>query len=148
MDVAMIHRFLSEETYWAKGIPYAMVNSSLSNSFCMGAFLDERQIGFGRVITDYATFGWLADFFVLPEYQGQGVAKQLLAHLFEQPWATLIRRFMLNTGDAHGLYRQFGFKDLNNPPFLQEIYRPDVHLLFAQDDLAAQQSTPNLPKTH
>ena len=140
MDVELVHRFLSEETYWAKGIPHTMVNDSLSNSFCVGAFVEGRQIGFGRVITDYTTFAWFADFFVFPEYQGLGVAKKMLAHILEQGWAKRLRRIMLNTSDAHGLYRQFGFKDLTNPPFLQEIYRPDVHLQFTEDDLAAQSS--------
>src|SRR5262245_24045673 len=86
IDVAMVHRYLSEDSYWAKGISYERVNNSLSNSYCVGAFIDNKQIGFGRVITDYYTFGWLADFLVLPAYQGQGVAKKILSHILEQEW--------------------------------------------------------------
>lgn len=128
MDVFAIHRFLSEDSYWAKGIPFELVDNSLQHSFCIGAFIDDQQIGFGRVITDYTTFGWLADFYVLEAYRGQGISKQMLACLFEQAWAKRLRRIMLNTKDAHGLYRQFQFRDLANPTFLQEIYRPGVHL--------------------
>ncbi len=133
MDVEMVHRFLSQESYWAKGIPYVLVDNSLANSFCVGAFCDGKQIGFGRVITDYYTFAWLADFLVIPEFQGQGVAKKMLAHILEQTWARRLRRIMLNTSDAHGLYRQFEFKDLKNPGYMLEIYRPGVHLQVAQD---------------
>ncbi|NSL86293.1 GNAT family N-acetyltransferase [Chitinophaga sp. Mgbs1] len=128
MDIPLIHRFLDQDSYWAKGISYELVENSLSGSFCMGAFIDDRQVGFGRLITDYHTFGWLADVFVLPEYRGKGISRQLLAFLLEQPWAKRLRRIMLNTLDAHGLYRQYQFESLHNPQLLMEIYRPDVHL--------------------
>lgn len=134
MDVEMIHRFLSQDSYWAKGISYALVDNSLGNSFCTGAFLDGRQIGFGRVITDYYTFAWFADFLVLPEYRGRGVAKQILSHILAQPWSKRLRRIMLNTSSAHGLYRQFEFKDLKNPSYIQEIYRPGIHLQLLQEE--------------
>ncbi|WP_205513895.1 GNAT family N-acetyltransferase [Longitalea arenae] len=128
MDVTMIHQFLSTASYWAKGISYVMVDRSLTHSFCIGAFVDNKQVAFGRVITDYYTFGWFADFFVLPEYRGQGISKKMLAHIMEQPWSKRLRRKMLNTRDAHGLYRQFQFKELGNPSFLLEVYNPDAHL--------------------
>ena len=128
MDVTMIHRFLSEDSYWAKGISYALVEHSLTHSFCIGAFADGRQVGFGRVITDYYTFGWFADFLVLPEYQGKGIAKKMLSYILEQPWSKRLRRKMLNTSDAHGLYRQFQFTDLKNPSNILEISNPDAHL--------------------
>ncbi|UPK67464.1 GNAT family N-acetyltransferase [Chitinophaga filiformis] len=135
MDVTMVHRYLSEDSYWAKGISYALVDNSLANSFCVGAFIDGKQIGFGRVITDYYTFGWFADFLVLPAYQGQGVAKKMLAHILAQPWSKRLRRQMLNTSTAHGLYRQFRFKELSNPSYLMEIYRPGIHLQLQEDVL-------------
>lgn len=128
MDVTMIHRFLSEDSYWAKNISYELVDGSLSHSFCVGAFVNGDQVAFGRVITDYYTFGWFADFFVLPEHQGKGIAKKMLTHILEQPWSKRLRRKMLNTSDAHGLYRQFQFKDLANPTYLLEIYNPNAHL--------------------
>jgi hypothetical protein len=129
MNVVLIHRFLSEQSYWAKGIPYAIVDNALTNSFNVGAFLDEQQVGFGRVITDYSTFGWLADFFVLKEHRGKGISKKMLSYLFDQSWYNRLRRVMLNTSDAQGLYRQFTFSELGNPAGILEIYRPDIHLM-------------------
>lgn len=123
MDITEVHRFLSEESYWAKGISYELVSSSLKNSFCIRAFIKDQQVGFGRLITDYATFGWLADVYVLPGNRGEGISKKMLSHLFEQPWIKGLTRIMLNTKDAHGLYRQFEFTDLANPSFLLEVTR-------------------------
>jgi GNAT superfamily N-acetyltransferase len=134
MDVKEIHRFLSEDSYWVKGIPYDMVDKSLQNSFCIGAFINDKQVGFARVITDYYTFGWLADVYVLPAYRGQGISKKILAHLFEQPWSKRLRRKMLNTSDAHGLYRQFQFTDLANPSYVMEVYNPDAHLQYKEEE--------------
>lgn len=130
MNVEEIHRFLSTDSYWARAIPYELVDNSLKNSFCIGAFTDERQIGFGRVVTDYYTFGWFADFYVLPAYRGQGISKKMLSHILEQPWSKRLRRKMLNTADAHGLYRQFQFTDLANYSNILEIYNPDIHLQY------------------
>lgn len=129
MDVAMIHRFLTEDSYWAKGISYEWVEQSMTHSFCTGAFVNSGQVGFGRVITDYYTFGWFADFFVLPEYRGKGISKKILSHILQQPWSDRLRRKMLNTSDAHGLYRQFKFKDLANPSNVLEIYNPAAHII-------------------
>ena len=133
MDVKMIHRYLSEDSYWAKGISYELVEHSLDHSFCAGAFVGQEQIGFGRVITDYYTFGWFADFFVLSPFRGQGISKKLLSHIFDQPWSKRLRRQMLNTSDAHGLYTQFGFTSLANPTYLMEVYRPTVHLEYKEN---------------
>jgi GNAT superfamily N-acetyltransferase len=127
MDVNMIHRFLKEDSYWAKDISYEWVEQSLTHSFCIGAFINGRQVGFGRVITDYYTFGWFADFFVLPEYRGKGISKKILSAILEETWCKRLRRKMLNTRDAHGLYRQFQFKDLANPSYLLEIYNPTIY---------------------
>lgn len=128
MDVAIIHRFLAEDSYWAKGISYEMVDHSLSHSFCTGAFVGDKQVGFGRVVTDYYTFGWFADFFVLPEYREQGISKQMLSHILEQTWSKRLRRKMLNASRAGDLYRKFQFKNLANPSFILEVYHPDIHL--------------------
>jgi GNAT superfamily N-acetyltransferase len=132
MDIGVIHQFLSEQSYWAKGISYSFVNNSLTHSFNVGAFFDERQIGFGRVITDYYTFGWLADVFVLKEHRGRGISRMMLSYLFDQPWCSRLRRIMLNTSDAQGLYRQFNFKDLKSPANILEISRPDIYSSFGQ----------------
>lgn len=133
MDVPMIHRFLSEDSYWAKDISYQLVERSMSNSFCIGAFVNGDQVAFGRVITDYYTFGWFADFFVLPAYRGKGISKKLLSHILEQSWSKRLRRKMLNTSDAHGLYRQFQFKELANPSYILEIYNPNAHLQYNEE---------------
>ncbi len=128
MDIKIIHHFLTEDSYWAKGISYEFVDKALSHSFCVGAFVDETQVGFGRVITDYYTFGWFADFFVLPQFRGQGISKKLLSSILEQPWSKRLRRQMLNTSDAQTLYNQFGITGLASPGNILEIYRPTIHL--------------------
>lgn len=110
-----------------------MVDKSLQNSFCVGAFVNGNQVGFGRVITDYYTFGWLADVYVLPAYRGEGISKKMLGHLFEQPWSKRLRRKMLNTSDAHGLYRQFQFTDLARPSYVMEVYNPNAHLQYKEE---------------
>jgi GNAT superfamily N-acetyltransferase len=132
MDVKVVHRFLKEDSYWARDIPFELVHHSLEHSFCVGAFTDGQQIGFGRVITDYYTFGWFADFFVLPAHRGKGISKKMLSFILEQPWSKRLRRMMLNTSDAHGLYRQFQFKELSSPANLMEIYKPGVHLQYTE----------------
>lgn len=132
MDIKVIHRFLAEDSYWAKGITYAMVNHSLDHSFCTGAFINGEQVAFGRVITDYYTLAWFADFFVLPAYRKQGISKQILSYILEQPWSKRLRRKMLNTSDAHGLYRRFEFKEPANPSGLLEVYNPGIHLQYKE----------------
>jgi GNAT superfamily N-acetyltransferase len=130
MDIRMIHRFLKEDSYWAKGISYEWVDQSLAHSFCIGAFVKGEQVGFGRVITDYYTFGWFADFFVLPGYRGKGISKKMLSSILDEPWCKRLRRKMLNTNDAHGLYRQFQFKDLANPSNVMEIHNLTIYLQY------------------
>lgn len=128
MDVNAIHQFLTNDSYWAKGISYELVAKSLSNSFCVGAVINEKQVAFGRVITDYYTFGWFADFYVLPEFRGLGISKMMLAYIMEQSWSKRLRRQMLNTSDGHGLYQKFGFRELVHPTYIMEVYRPTIHL--------------------
>lgn len=130
MDIPVIHDYLSTDSYWAQGISYALVEGALAHSFCIGAFVDGQQVAFARLITDYHTFGWLADVFVLPAYRGNGISKQLMAFLQEQPWTKGLRRIMLSTLDAHELYRQYGFNDISKPSSLMEIYRPGIHRHF------------------
>jgi GNAT superfamily N-acetyltransferase len=127
MDLRAIHQFLSLESYWAKSISFDFIENSLANSFCVGAFVNEAQIGFGRVITDYYTFGWLADFYVLQDFRGRGISKKMIARIFEEPWIKRLRRIMLNTSDAHGLYQQFGFSALKDCTRVMEIHSPNVY---------------------
>ena len=108
LDVDLIHDFLNT-TYWAEGRSRALVERTIANSLCFGAYADGRQIAFGRVITDRAVFGYLADIFVIPDFRGRGIAKALVRAMLEHPDIAGLRVVLLRTRDAHGLYRQFGF---------------------------------------
>ena len=114
LDDELIHRFLSTESYWAKGIAKTTVVKSLDQSLCFGLFETPpsgtpAQIGLGRVITDRTTFAYLADVFVLQQYRGQGLGKWLVECILSHPDLQGLRRWMLTTGDAHELYRRYGF---------------------------------------
>lgn len=127
LDVALIHRFLSQESTWAKGIPLATVQRSLEASLCFGGFLGREQVAFARVISDYATFANLVDVFVLPAHRGQGHSKALMRAVLAHPDLQGLRRFTLATFDAHGLYRQFGFTAPANPQSFMERYFPGIY---------------------
>ncbi len=127
MKVSDIHRWLSEESYWCKGIPYSVFKTSFDNSFCIGAIIDDKQIGFAKLITDYATFGYLADVFVETEHRGKGISKKMMEVLLGLDWVKSLRAIRLATSDAHGLYRQFGFTDCRNPEKIMEITRTDIY---------------------
>lgn len=117
----VIHRYLSEESYWAKDITLEQILKRIENSFCVGIYDDETQIGFGRIITDYTSFAYLADVFILDTHRGKGLARQLMEFILAIPEFKNIRRFMLATRDAHGLYEKFGFKPIANPERWMEI---------------------------
>jgi N-acetylglutamate synthase-like GNAT family acetyltransferase len=127
LDVGLVHRFLSEESSWARGIPRTLVEKAIANSICFGAYLDGNQVAFARVITDRATFANMVDVFVLPEYRGRGFSKLLMKAVDAHPDLQGLRRFTLATGDAHGLYAQFGFTPPLRPATLMERYYPDVY---------------------
>lgn len=127
LDVALIHRFLSEQSSWARGISRELVETSLQHSLCFGGFLDGVQIAFARVISDHATFANLVDVFVLPEYRGRGYSKVLMRAVMAHPQLQGIRRFTLHTVDAHSLYGQFGFTAPLKPETAMEIYRPGMY---------------------
>ncbi len=125
MDEIAIHKWLSGSSYWAKGIPFEKVKTSFDHSFCIAALMNGEQIGYGRLITDYATFAYLADVYVLDGHRGKGISKQMMKLLFEQDWVKGLRRIMLATSDAHGLYLQIGFTSLGHPEKLMEIAHPE-----------------------
>lgn len=127
LDVELIHRFLATEAYWSCGIPRATVERAIAGSLCFGGYLEGRQVAFARVVTDGATFGYLADVFVLPEHRGQGHSKALMAAVMAHPQLQGLRRFSLATGDAHGLYEAFGFAAPARPQTLMEKLDPDVY---------------------
>jgi GNAT superfamily N-acetyltransferase len=127
LDHALIHRFLSERSYWAKGVSREVVDRSIEHSLCFGVYYDSRQLGFARVVSDFATFAWLADVFVIEEQRGRGLSKRLVAAVLKRPRLQSLRRFMLGTLDAHGLYAQFGFAPIEASERFMEIYRPNVY---------------------
>ncbi len=127
LNVAAIHDYLTNHSYWAKGIPYQTVERSLSNSLCFGIYKDGQQVGFARWITDRATFGYLADVYVLETCRGLGLSKKLLELMLAHPELQGLRRYMLATLDAHGLYAQFGFKPIPHPERLMGIAVEDIY---------------------
>ncbi|MES2016541.1 MAG: GNAT family N-acetyltransferase [Pseudomonadota bacterium] len=128
LDVPLIYRFLSEQSTWAVGISRAIVDRAIENSLCFGGYVDGRQVAFARVVTDYATFGNLVDVFVIPEYRGRGYATELMKAVMAHPSLKGLRRFMLATGDAHGLYEKFGFAAPLRPESLMERYFPNMYV--------------------
>ena len=126
LDITLIHDFLSS-SYWAREIPREIVERSFQNSLCFGAYHEGRQVGFARVITDYATIGYVADVFVVPEHRKRGISKQLMRAIMAHPELQGLRRLLLATSDAQGLYAQFGFKPLTNPEHFMTIHRPGMY---------------------
>ncbi len=124
LDVAAIHDFLANSSYWARNVPLATVLKSIENSLCFGVYEGDRQVGFARVITDYAVFAYLADVFILEAYRGRGLAKRLMACIVSHPELQNLRRWMLATKDAHGLYAQYGFNPLSKPERFMEASQP------------------------
>jgi GNAT superfamily N-acetyltransferase len=121
LQADVIHRYLSTESYWAQNVPYERVIKSIEGSVCFGIYHTGEQIGFARVITDGATFGYMADVFILKEFRGRGLSKQLIQFMMDYPEFTGLRRFMLATMDAHDLYKKFGFIPLSTPEKFMEI---------------------------
>jgi GNAT superfamily N-acetyltransferase len=128
LDVPLIYRFLSEQSTWAVGISRAVVDRAIENSLCFGGYVDGRQVAFARVVTDFATFANLVDMFVIPEYRGRGYADELMQAVMNHPSLQGLRRFMLATGSAHGLYEKFGFHPPQRPETLLERYFPNIYL--------------------
>ena len=113
LDVDRIHRFLSTEAYWSPGVPRDVVERSIENSLCFGVYAEDgEQVGFARAVTDRATYAWIADLYVESGHRGNGLGKRLVTAILEHPDLQGLRRFMLATADAHGLYRQSGFTEL------------------------------------
>ena len=127
VDLDVVHGFLSQHAYWCPGIPREVVARAVANSLCFSAWLDGAQVGFARVVTDRATFAYLADVFVLPERRGQGIAKRLMEAVMAHPDLQSLRRFALATSDAHALYAAYGFTPLARPERFMERYRPDAY---------------------
>jgi GNAT superfamily N-acetyltransferase len=127
LDPAAIHAYLSR-SYWSPGIPREVVDRAIANSLCFGLYdAHKTQIGFARVVTDTATFAYLADVYVLENHQGKGLGKWLIKTIVSHPSLTSLRRFLLATRDAHTLYEKYGFQPLSRPERFMEIFRPDIY---------------------
>lgn len=125
-DVDAIHAALSR-MYWSIGVPREIVERAMANSLCFGVLCDGSQVAFARVITDRATFAYLADVYVLEAHRGRGLSKRMMESIVGHPELQGLRRWLLATRDAHGLYEQFGFRPLSAPDRLMEIVRPNLY---------------------
>jgi GNAT superfamily N-acetyltransferase len=131
LDIRRIHDFVSNQSYWAKGRAIETVQRALDNSLNFGLYKDNQLIGFARVVTDYATFAWIADVFVLSEHRGQGLSKWMMEVILSHRELQGFRRWVLATRDAHGLYARFGFIPLHRPERWME--RPDLNMQESPD---------------
>jgi GNAT superfamily N-acetyltransferase len=127
IDVGLVFRFLSEESYWSQGVSLDVVDKAVANSLCFGVYHDGGQVGFARVVTDKATFALLADVFVLTPHRGKGLSKWLMHEVMSHPDLQGLRRHLLLTSDAHALYARFGFTEIGNAWRFMEILRPDAY---------------------
>lgn len=128
VNLDVVHAFLSQDAYWSKNIPFELVRKAIENSYCFSAFVEDRQVGFARVISDGATFAYLCDVFTLPEFRGRGIGKKLMQTVQAHPELQGLRRWMLMTADAHKLYESYGFSVLAKPDRAMEISKPDIYL--------------------
>ena len=127
LELATVHRFISRESYWAEGISEALLARAIAHSLSFGLYAGARQVGFARVVTDRATYGYLCDVYVDRALRGQGLGKWLVACVLEHPDLQGLRRIALMTRDAHDLYRPFGFRTMPEATRYLEIHRPDVY---------------------
>ena len=124
LDIDLLTDYLINHSYWARTRTVEQIKISIEHSMCFAVYHTQKQIAFGRVITDCATFAYLADVFVLENYRKQGISKALMKFILAHPQLQNLRRFILATRDAHGLYAQFGFKELHWTERWMEIYNP------------------------
>lgn len=127
LQIAVIHKYLSEDSYWAQERTLEQTATAIKNSLPFGVYKSENQIGFARVVTDYATFAYLGDVFILPEFQGKGLGKFLMKTILEHPDLQNFRRWILATKDAHRLYEPFGFSALRHPERWMEKPAPNAY---------------------
>lgn len=127
LDPVAIHAYLTR-SYWSPGVSFDIVKRAMDHSLCFGLYHAGAQVGYARVVTDQTTFAYLADVYVLEAHRGRGLSKRLVAAVQAHPALQGLRRFLLATKDAHGLYAQFGFKPLANPTRMMEVLNPDAYL--------------------
>jgi len=127
IELQVVHSYLSNESYWAQGIPIETIKRCIDHSLCFGIYCDNSQVGFARIISDFTTFAYLADVFVLPAHRGKGLSKWLMQIIMSYPDLQGLRRFLLTTMDAHELYRQFGFTEYPQPERIMTRNVPDIY---------------------
>jgi len=127
LDIDAVHEFLSQSSYWAENIAKSVVQKSIDHSLCFAVYHQNKLVGFARVISDFATFAYLADVFIVQGHRGKGLSKWLMQTIVEHPHLQGLRRFTLATRDAHGLYAQFGFTLFDKPERWMHIHDPDVY---------------------
>jgi GNAT superfamily N-acetyltransferase len=126
LNIDIIYNYLNDDSYWAQGIPREKLKKAIANSMCFGVYHQGTQAGFARVVTDYATFAYICDVFVLPDFRKKGVSKWLIQTIVNHPDLAGLRLWSLGTADAHGLYSQFGFKQLAHPERQMQILTPYI----------------------
>lgn len=126
LNLEVIYEYLVTDSYWAQGRSFETVERSISNSLNFGLYKGDEQVGFARVVTDRATFAWLGDVFILPDYRGKGLSKWLMTVIVSHPELQGLKRWILATRDAHELYRRFGFKELAQPDRWMERFNPNT----------------------
>lgn len=127
LQIDVIHKYLSEESYWARERTKEQTMTAIKNSLPFAVYKGENLIGFARIVTDYTTFAYLGDVFILPEFQGAGIGKFLMETILAHPDLQNFRRWILATKDAHGLYEQFGFSALKHPERWMEKPAPNAY---------------------
>jgi len=137
LDVDAIHDYLANESYWSPGIPRSAVQRGVENSLCFGVYAGDTQVGFARVVSDFSSFAYLMDVFVLTPYRRRGLGKWLVECILDYPELKYVRNWMLSTWDAHDLYSRYGFTSLTNPEFVMVRRNPDAFVQVA----AAEQSS-------
>ncbi len=134
LDLQAIHHFLSTESYWSKNIPFERVKNAAAHSLNFGLYYQDKQIGYARIITDYTSIAYLGDVYVLEEFRGRGLSKWLMQTIKTHPQLQGLRRWILATKDAHGLYRQFGFTPMASPERWMELHNKNVYETAPEQD--------------
>lgn len=127
LDIAFIHQYLSEESYWAKGIPFERVKCAIENSLTYGVYFGSKQVGYAKVVTDFATVAYIGDVFITRAFRGKGLSVWLMETIVGNPDMQHLRRWVLATRDAHKLYEKSGFKSLAKPERWMEKHRDDAY---------------------
>ena len=127
LDINAIHDFLSTKAYWSLNIPKSTVATAIENSLCFGVYNGAEQIGFARVITDYATIAYLGDVYILEKERGKGLSKWLMETIMSHSSLQGLRRWILLTGDAHELYNKFGWTNIADPTKWMEVHNKNVY---------------------